>query len=72
MNKNLLKYIPKEYKNLVTYIGEANEKEYNEITKKWDVNIIVEWENGETSYFQNKSFMKNVLNEFHSPDEYRA
>ena len=32
--------------------------------------IFVEWENEEISTFANKSFMRAVLKEFHSPDEY--
>jgi len=72
MNKDLMKYIPKEYKALVEDITAAEEKTYNEITKKWDYEIIVTWQNGETSYFQNKSHMKNVLKDFHTPEEYTA
>jgi len=70
MDKNLMKYIPKEYKNLVINISEGKQ-EYNEITGGTAKQVIVEWENGEISTFQNKSHMKAVLKEFHSPDEYR-
>jgi hypothetical protein len=70
MNKKLMQYVPKEYKNLVTNISEG-EPEYNEITGGTAKPVIVEWENGETSTFQNKGHMRAVLKEFHSPDEYR-
>lgn len=70
LDQNLLKYIPKEYKNLVVDIYEG-EKEWNEVTNRWNTELIVEWVNGETSYFQNKSYAKFVLKDQHSPEEYR-
>lgn len=70
MNKELMKYIPKEYKALVVDIYEG-EKEYNEYTNKWNTELVVEWVNGETSYFQNKSYAKFVLKDQHSPEEFK-
>lgn len=70
MNKQLMKYIPKEYKKLVECIYEG-EKVWNEITNAWNTSLIVEWKNGEISEFQNKSHAKVVLKEFHSPEEYQ-
>ena len=69
MNKSLLAYIPREYKPLVTDIYDGD-REWNDHTKKWNTNLIVEWQNGETSYFANKTFARECLKEFHSPDEY--
>ncbi len=68
---DLLKYIPREYKKLVTNIREGKE-EYNEITGRINTPIIVNWENGETSIFQNRSYMKQHLKEGHSPEEFKA
>ena len=65
----LMKYIPKEYKALVVDIYEE-EEEFNEITNRMQTPITVEWQNGEISYFNNKSWMKKVLKEEHSPSEY--
>lgn len=70
MKNELMRYIPREYKALVDDIYEG-EKEWNDVTNKWNVTVIVEWQNGEVSSFQNKSFMKFSLNEMHTPDEYR-
>lgn len=70
MNKELLKYIPKEFKDLVTDIYEGR-KELNEVTGRFCTPLIVEWENGETSVFQNKNFAFNCLKEFHGRDEFR-
>ena len=69
MNNELMKYIPKEYKPLVVdiYTGETD---WNEVTKRWNTPLIIEWENGETSTFSNKSWAKTALKEFHGPDEY--
>lgn len=71
MNKNLMRYVPKEYKKLVTNISEG-ETEYNEITGRTAKTVIVEWENGETSIFQNASYMRQHLKEGHSPEEYKC
>ena len=69
MNKELMRCIPKEFKALVMDIREGK-KEWNEITKKWSTEIIVDWVNGETDIFQNKTWMKAVLKEFHAPEEF--
>lgn len=68
---DLMRYIPKEYKHLVQDIYES-EREWNEYTNRWNTPVIVEWQNGESTIFQNKGFMRNALKEFHSPDEYEA
>lgn len=70
MNKQLMKYIPKEYKELVEDIYEG-EKVWNETTNAWNTYLVVEWKNGETSTFQNKGYARNILKEFHSPEEYK-
>lgn len=69
MNKELMRYIPKEFKALVVDIYEGK-KEWNEITKKWSIEVIVDWVNGETSRFQNKTWMKEVLKDQHTPEEF--
>lgn len=70
MNKQLMKYIPKEYKELVENIYEG-EKFWNETTNAWNTCLVVEWKNGEVTEFSNKRHAKNVLKEFHSPEEYK-
>lgn len=69
--KNLMKYIPKAYKKLVVDIREGAE-EYNEITRRTQKTVIVEWENGEKTSFNNKSWMRESLNQTHSPEEFTA
>ena len=69
MAKELMQYIPKEYKKLVVDIQEG-EDEWNDVTKKWNTPVIVEWANGIISRFANKTFMKACLKEFHAPDEF--
>lgn len=69
MNKELMRYIPKEFKALVVDIYEGK-KEWNEITKKWSTEVIVDWINGETSRFQNKTWMQEVLKDQHTPEEF--
>lgn len=69
-NKNLMRYIPKEYKSLVVDIYEEKERVWNELTNKWNTMVTVEWKNGEIDTYQNKSYMTNVLKEFHGPDEF--
>ena len=67
--KELLKYIPKEFKDLVVDIYESD-KEFNEFTGRWCTPLVVKWANGETSTFQNKSFAFSCLREFHGRDEF--
>ena len=69
MDKNLMRYIPKEYKKLVVKIYEGN-RYWDEVTKHWSTELVVEWENGDVSNFANKTFAWNVLKEFHDPEEY--
>ena len=58
-----MRYIPKIYKDEVKNIYKG-EKVWNEITKRWNTVIVVEWEDGETNEFQNASYMFNVLKYF--------
>lgn len=69
MDKKLMKHIPKEYKKLVTniYLGE---KIYDEDDHRWNTELVVEWENGEKSWFQNKTFAWHCLKEFHMTSEF--
>lgn len=69
MKQDLMRYIPKNFKALVADIYEG-EKEWNEVTNRWNVPVVIEWQNGETSIFANKTFIRGCLNEFHSPEEY--
>lgn len=61
--KELMRYIPKEYKNEVANI-EKGEKVFNEYTNRWNITIIVEWKDGEINEYQNASYMKEKLAEF--------
>ena len=61
--KELMRYIPKEYKNEVANI-EKGEKVWNEYTNRWNVTIIVEWKDGEINEYQNAAYMKEKLAEF--------
>ena len=62
MTKELMRYIPKEYKEQVSDIYEG-EREWNEITQRWNTPIVVEWTDGEENIYQNKSYMKFKLKE---------
>ena len=68
--QELLRFIPKEYKPFVTDIYEGK-REYNEITKRWNVQLVVEWENGETSEFANKTFARECIKETYMIDDVR-
>ena len=70
MNKNLMKYVPKEYKKLVVNIYEDG-TEYNDDTQRENKLITVEWANGETATYTAR-LMFCILREFHGPDEYEA
>lgn len=61
--KKLLKYIPKEYKTEVKSIRKG-EKVFNEITKRWNTTIIVEWADGSENEYQNATYMYNLLKDF--------
>lgn len=61
--KELMRYIPKEYKADVENIKKG-EKVWNEYTKKWNTTIIVEWKDGNVNEYQNASYMFNTLKEF--------
>lgn len=65
----LLKYVPKEYKTLVVDIYEAKQ-EYDEQTKRMITPIIIEWQNGEISTFQHKTWMRFCLKECHDIGEF--
>lgn len=68
LDKKLMGYIPKEYKPYVADIYEG-EKEWNDVTQRWNRELVVEWENGETSYFANKAHAKQSLKEMYSIDD---
>lgn len=61
--KELMRYIPRSYKNEVEDIYKG-EKVWNEITKRWNTMIVVEWKDGEINEYQNATFMFNVLKYF--------
>lgn len=61
-HNRLMEYIPKEYKKDVVDIRTGN-KVWNETTKKWNITIIVEWNDGETNEYQNASYMRFKLKE---------
>ena len=63
-------YIPRAFKPYVVDIYEG-EKEWNEVTQRWNVPLVVEWENGETSYFANKAFATQHLKEGYGLDDVR-
>ena len=61
--KELLKYIPKQYKAEVENIRKG-EKVWNEYTKRWNTTIIVEWKDGTENEYQNASYMRELLKDF--------
>lgn len=63
MARNLMRYIPKEYKSEVESIKNG-EVEWNDFTKRWNQLIIVTWKDGEENTYQNASFMREKLKEF--------
>lgn len=63
IDKALLKYIPKGYKKQIVSI-QKGEKVWNEYTKRWNIMIDVEWNDGETVSYQNASYMHFLLKEF--------
>lgn len=58
-----MRYIPRSYKNEVEDIYKG-EKVWNEITKRWNTMIVVEWKDGEINEYQNATYMFNVLKYF--------
>ncbi len=58
-----MRYIPRSYKNEVEDIYKG-EKVWNEITKRWNTMIVVEWKDGEINEYQNTTYMFNVLKYF--------
>ena len=70
LDRKLLAYIPKEFKPYVVDIYEG-EQEWNDVTQRWNIPLVVEWENGETSYFANKAHAKNSLKEIYMIDDVR-
>lgn len=63
MQNELMRYIPKIYKNEVEDIYKG-EKVWNEYTNRWNTTIIVKWKDGEENEYQNASYMKEKLAEF--------
>ena len=61
--KELLEYIPKQYKAEVENIRKG-EKVWNEYTKRWNTTIIVEWKDGTEDEYQNASYMRELLKDF--------
>ena len=69
MKQDLMRYIPKEFKAYVVDIYEG-EKEWNEYSQRWNVPIYVEWKSGETGCYQNKGYMRFILKDQHTPEEF--
>lgn len=65
---DLMRYIPKEFKPFVVNIYEG-EKEFDEITRRWNTRLVVEWQNGEQSDFKNKTWAFTCLKEFYMVDD---
>ena len=62
----LIEYIPKHYRPYVTNIYRG-EKEWNDITQRWNQPVIVEWtveDEVEEETFANAAHMKSLLKEF--------
>lgn len=57
MMKDLIRYMPKIYKNEVADIYRG-EKVWNERTKRWNTTIIVKWKDGEETEYKNAVYMK--------------
>lgn len=62
-NKDLMRYIPKDYKKEVVDIYK-DKKVWNEDTKRWNTMITVEWIDGEVNTYQNAEYMKGLLKYF--------
>ncbi len=69
-NMYLMRYVPKEFKSLVVDIRRGNEKQFNSLTHNWSYPLIIEWQNGTVSEFQNADFAYNNLKEFRTPNEF--
>ena len=63
IDKTLLKYIPKEYKQQIVSI-QKGDKVWNENTHRWNIMVDVVWNNGEETSYQNASYMYHLLKEF--------
>ena len=63
MQKELMRYIPKIYKNEVEDIYKG-EKVWNEHTNRWNSTIIVKWKDGEVNEYKKSTYMKGKLAEF--------
>lgn len=64
MNNNLMRYIPKEYKQEVENIEKCRGMVYNENTGKWNTMICVTWKDGRKNSYQNATYMWHVLRDF--------
>lgn len=60
--KKLMRYIPKAYKNQVSKIRRLD-REWNDVTGKWNYPIQVEWKDGEENTYQNSTYMQFKLSE---------
>ena len=62
-NKDLMRYIPKEFKADVKDIRTGS-KEWDEVTRHWATTVIVTWLDGEQNEYANKTFMREKLKDF--------
>ncbi len=68
--KELMKYIPKDYKPYVVNIFEGK-KDFNPITGRIATLLCVEWENGVVSEFANKNWARTCIKETYMLDDVR-
>lgn len=59
----LMRYIPEYYKKDVVSIRKG-ETEWNDLTRRWNTLIEVEWADGEVCSYQNATYMFEKLKEF--------
>ena len=67
-NPELMKCIPKDFKPYVVNIW-LGEQQWNEVTKRWNKPLFVEWNNGNISEFANKNYARNCLNDYYTVSE---
>lgn len=63
IDKTLLKYVPKGYKQQIVSIQKGT-KVWNEQTHRWNIMVDVVWNDGEKASYQNASYMHHLLKEF--------
>ena len=77
MDRNLLAYVPKEYRKYVADIYRTGEKEWNEITNRWNYPVTILWQPPEGEQFEstysNAQHITEVLDccgvDFYIPDQ---